>query len=354
MNAAELWKKVVARDPASDGAFVYAVRTTRIYCRPSCASRRPLRANVEFFGSSDDAERAGFRACRRCGGRRDGAWSAQELVTRACRRLDASLEGERPTLDRLAEECGVGPHRLHRAFRSVLGISPRDYLAAKRAGRLKALLRDDASVASALYGAGYGSSSRLYERSDDELGMTPAVYRHGGQGMDIHYTVVRSALGWLLVGATDKGVCSVKLGDTAKGLEEDLKREYPKASIERDLGKESPAVTSLVEFIAGKAAPPKLPIDVEGTAFQRRVWKALQRIPFGATRSYGDVAKSVGQPKAARAVALACASNHVALIVPCHRVVQGNGALGGYHWGVARKKKLVALEQAMKGKSSRA
>lgn len=348
MNVAELWNKVVARDSSADGRFVYAVRTTGVYCRPSCASRRPLRANVQFFAAPPDAERAGYRACRRCGGRQQTGLPVERLVADACRRLDAAVDHGGLTLGQLSAELGVGPYRLHRAFRSALGISPHDYSDAKRAGRLKVLLRGDESVTSALYEAGYGSSSRLYERSNDELGMTPAVYRHGGRGMEIHYAVVRSALGWLLVGATDKGVCSVKLGDTAKALEEDLKSEYPKAAIERDLGKESPAVTSLIEFLAGKALPPKLPIDVEGTAFQRRVWNALRRIPIGATRSYGDVAKALGQPKATRAVALACGANHVALIVPCHRVVQGNGELGGYHWGVARKKKLVALEQGMK------
>ena len=214
-----------------------------------------------------------------------------------------------------------------------------------RAGRLKALLRDNQPVTSALYEAGYGSSSRLYERTDAELGMTPDAYRRGGRGMHIHYVVVRSALGYLLVGATERGICSIKMGDAARGLAEDLRREYPKATISADLGKLSPAVTALLEFVAGQRPPADLPLDVQGTAFQRRVWAALQRIPLGQTKSYGDVAKGLGEPGAARAVARACASNHAALLIPCHRVVPGSGATGGYHWGTARKERLLAIER---------
>jgi len=270
-----------------------------------------------------------------------------EMVGRACALVQSVTEGRAPTLGRLAHMLGVSPFQLHRAFRATLDISPKQYAEALRSGRLKSLLRNNQPVTSALYEAGYGSSSRLYERADAELGMTPDAYRRGGEGMDIHYIVVRSALGYLLVAATERGVCSIKLGDAARGLEDDLRREYPKATIERDLGRLSPAVTALLEFVAGQRPPAGLPLDVQGTAFQRRVWKHLQRIPMGKTRSYGEVARAIGQPGAARAVARACASNHAALVIPCHRVVQGDGTPGGYHWGASRKSRLLAIEQAL-------
>jgi AraC family transcriptional regulator of adaptative response/methylated-DNA-[protein]-cysteine methyltransferase len=274
------------------------------------------------------------------------------LVGRACTLVQSSGEGTGPSLADLARCLGVSPFQLHRAFRATLDISPKQYAEALRAGRLKALLRDNQPVTAALYEAGYGSSSRLYERADAELGMTPDAYRRGGSGMHIHYIVVRSALGQLLVAATERGVCSIKLGDKARELETDLRREYPKAVIDRDLGRLSPAVTSLLEFLSGQQPPAGLPLDVQGTAFERRVWRYLQRIPIGGTRSYGDVARAIGQPDAARAVARACAANHAALVIPCHRVVQANGAVGGYHWGASRKERLLAIEQGLTAGSS--
>jgi AraC family transcriptional regulator of adaptative response/methylated-DNA-[protein]-cysteine methyltransferase len=345
MNAGTLWRKVLARDRRWDGRFVYAVDTTGIYCRPSCPSRRPSRRHVRFFADTAEAERAGFRPCRRCGGRPAGR--AASLLRQACARLEEVPPDGRLRFVSLARELGISPFQLSRLFRSTLGIAPRDYAEARRLGRLKALLKRDTPVTSALYEAGYGSSSRLYERADAELGMTPGVYRRGGAGMRIRYTVVRSALGWLLVGATERGVCSVKLGDAARPLEEDLRREYPNATIHADLGRLSPAVTSLLEVASGRLVSPGLPIDVQGTAFQRRVWNCLRRIPPGATRSYGEVAKTIGQPGSARAVARACGANHVALLIPCHRVVQADGGLGGYHWGPERKRRLVSAEQAL-------
>jgi AraC family transcriptional regulator of adaptative response/methylated-DNA-[protein]-cysteine methyltransferase len=281
--------------------------------------------------------------------------ATSELVGRACAIVGASADGRPPSLAGLARRLGVSPFQLHRAFRATLDISPKQYAEALRAGRLKTLLRDNLPVTAALYEAGYGSSSRLYERSDAELGMTPDAYRRGGPGMHIHYTVVRSALGQLLVAATERGVCSVKLGDTVRDLEADLRREYPSATIDRDLGRLSPAVTSLLDFLAGQRPPESLPLDVQGTAFERRVWRYLQRIPIGRTRSYGDVARAIGQPRAARAVARACAANHAALVIPCHRVVQASGAPGGYHWGEGRKQRLLAIEQGLigAGKASR-
>jgi AraC family transcriptional regulator, regulatory protein of adaptative response / methylated-DNA-[protein]-cysteine methyltransferase len=340
-----MWQRVLDRDAGADGRFVYAVASTGIYCRPSCSSRRPLRRHVSFFDRPSEAEQAGFRACQRCGGRPAGA-STADLVRRGCR-LVADASPDLPTLTDLARGLHVSPSQLHRAFRVVLGISPRQFADALRAGRLKALLKDNQPVTAALYEAGYGSSSRLYERTDAELGMTPDAYRRGGLGMHIHYVVVRSALGYLLVGATERGICSIKLGDAAKPLEEDLRREYPAATVSRDLGKLSPAVLALVEFVAGQRPPAELPLDVQGTAFQRRVWTFLQRIPIGQTKSYGEIAGAIGHPGSARAVAQACASNHAALLIPCHRVVPGTGETGGYHWGSVRKERLLAIERKL-------
>jgi AraC family transcriptional regulator, regulatory protein of adaptative response / methylated-DNA-[protein]-cysteine methyltransferase len=340
MHSDERWDRVLERDAASDGRFVYAVRSTGIYCRPSCPSRRPLRRHVVFFDDGVSAERAGFRPCRRCHGAPRRDWTA--LVRRSCEMLaeDTSL-----TLAEASARLGVGPFQLQRHFKEALGISPREFAATRRAGRLKALLRKQHPVTSALYEAGYGSSSRLYENADAELGMTPATYRRGGATMHIHYTTVPTPLGRLLVAATERGVCSIKLGDAAGPLAEDLRREYPRATIDADLGRLSPAVTELQEYLAGERARIGLPLDVQGTAFQRRVWNHLRKIPFGRTRSYGEIARGIGQPGAARAVARACAANHAALVIPCHRVVQGDGAAGGYHWGVERKRRLLAMEQ---------
>jgi AraC family transcriptional regulator, regulatory protein of adaptative response / methylated-DNA-[protein]-cysteine methyltransferase len=347
VNSETLWQHVVARDPGWDGRFVYGVTSTRVYCRPSCSSRRPLQRHVEFFRDPAAAEQAGFRACKRCGGRPPASTPGRTLVARACGLLAQAPPGRAPSLPQMALRLGVSQSQLHRAFSGALGITPRQYLEALRTGRLKALLRENQPVTAALYGAGYGSSSRLYERANAELGMTPDAYRQGGRHMHIHYTVVRSALGYLLVGATDRGVCSIKLGDAARPLEEDLQREYPQATIDRDLGRMSPAVTALVEFVAGERPPVELPLDVQGTAFQRRVWASLQRIPLGQTKSYGEVARSIGRPGSARAVARACASNHAALLIPCHRVVAGTGASGGYHWGPERKERLLAIERGL-------
>lgn len=342
-----MWQQVLERDVRADGRFVYAVESTRIYCRPSCSSRRPLRRHVRFFSQPADAEREGYRACARCGGRPGSARNPASLVSMACRLVASAPSDALPSLSGLSQRLGVSPSQLHRAFRDTVGITPKQYADALRAGRLKTLLRDNQPVTTALYEAGYGSSSRLYERTDKELGMTPDAYRRGGHGMHIHYIVVRSALGWLLVGATERGICSIKLGDASRELEEDLRREYPNATIARDLGKLSPAVTALVEFAAGQRPPADLPLDVQGTAFQRRVWAQLRKIPLGATRSYGEIAQAIGQPGSARAVARACASNHAALVIPCHRVVAGSGATGGYHWGPARKQRLLEIERGL-------
>lgn len=338
-----LWRQVMDRDRDADGRFVFAVRSTGIYCRPSCPSRRPRRTQVVFFPAPTAAERAGFRPCRRC--RPDRAASdVVEKVRRVCAWMAANPHVP-PTLARLGRLVETSPFHLQRMFQRVLGVSPREYAEARRTERLKARLRTGARVAAALYDAGYGASSRLYERAGAELGMTPGTYRRGGRGMVIHYVVVGSSLGRLLVGATDRGVCSVKLGDRDQALEADLRKEYPAAALVAGADSRSPWVAALVAYLDGTRQRPDVPTDVAGTAFQRRVWRYLQRIPPGQTRSYGQVARALGQPAAARAVARACATNPVALVFPCHRVVPVAGGTGGYRWGAGRKEALLELER---------
>lgn len=338
------WAAVLERDARFDGRFVYAVESTGVYCRPTCPSRRPRRTNVRFFAVPGEAERAGFRACRRC---RPGEASRQaEAVQRACGYLESHLD-EAPTLNDLAREVGMSPWHLHRTFKAALGLSPREYAARLRAGRFKDEVRGGESVAGATYGAGYGSSSRLYEKAGENLGMTPGTYRRGGRGMSIRYTVADSPFGRLLVGVTDKGICAVSVGDGDGPLEAELRREYPNAGIERDDAALRPwldAVLPALDGVDSGSGANELPLDLQATAFQWRVWRALQEIPRGETRSYGEVAAALGRPGAARAVAQACASNRVALVVPCHRVVRGDGDPGGYRWGAERKRRILARE----------
>jgi AraC family transcriptional regulator of adaptative response/methylated-DNA-[protein]-cysteine methyltransferase len=331
------WRAVLAHDRRFDGAFVYAVRSTGIYCRPSCASRRPRRPQVTFFPIPEAAERAGFRACRRCHPADANAGDpAVALVREACRALDA---GERPN-------GGSAQRRLVRAFKRVLGITPKQYADARRVARFKRELKRRKQVSPALYEAGYGSTSRVYERTHEQLGMTPATYARGGVGVDIVFVTVPTSLGRLLVAATDRGVCRVMLGDSAAALEADLRREFDAADVRQEKGgKLEGFVDAILSYLEGREPHLDLPLDIRATAFQRRVWQELRRIPFGATRTYTEVAKSIGQPEARRAVARACATNPVALIVPCHRVIRENGDLGGYRWGIERKRALLQREK---------
>ncbi|HYU33165.1 MAG TPA: bifunctional DNA-binding transcriptional regulator/O6-methylguanine-DNA methyltransferase Ada [Thermoanaerobaculia bacterium] len=346
IDEASAWDAVMGRDSRRDGQFVYAVATTGVYCRPSCPSRRPRRASVRFFTTPEDAERAGFRACRRCHPR-DGAAPEARLVERACAWLEAHLD-EPVTLETLGEAVGVSPWHLQRTFKRLTGVSPKEMVRARRMERLKERLQQGDDVAAATYEAGFGSGSRVYERSDARLGMTPATYRRGGTGMRIRFATAASPLGRLLVAVTERGVCAVALGDTDEELAAALRHEYPKAVIERaepgaaDLGARIEAVLG---FLAGTSPHLALPLDVQATAFQERVWKALQEIPAGETRTYGEIAAALGQPQAARAVARACATNPVALAIPCHRVVSGSGATGGYRWGAERKSRILAGER---------
>jgi AraC family transcriptional regulator, regulatory protein of adaptative response / methylated-DNA-[protein]-cysteine methyltransferase len=349
------WQAVLARDAGADGAFVYAVRSTGIYCRPSCPSRRPGREQVRFFSMPEAAERAGYRACRRCLPRETPAQDPRvEMVQRACRCIDAHPE-DPPTLADLGAQLGVSPHHLQRTFKHLVGITPHQYAAARRLGRLKAQLKEGQDVTNALYEAGYSSSSRLYERAADQLGMTPATYRRGGQGMRIRYTIVDGpALGKadsdrLLVAATERGLCFVSLGDSETALAAALSHEYPAAEISRDASDLTPWVNALVSHIGGRQPHLDLPLDVQATAFQRQVWEALRAIPYGSTRSYSEIARAIGHPAAARAVGHACATNPVAVVIPCHRAVREDGTLGGYRWGLERKRALLAQEKGSPG-----
>ena len=346
MSDENYWQAVVARDRQQDGAFVYGVRSTRVYCRPSCPSRRPNREQVVFFRLPEAAEQAGFRACLRCHpGDAEIREPHLELVRRACRYIEENLDGQ-VTLSALGDEIGLSPYHLQRLFKRVMGITPRQYADACRLDHFKGRLREGDSVTNALYDAGYGSSSRLYERAPAQLGMTPATYRRGGEQMHIGYTVVDCPLGRLLVAATERGVCAVSLGDSDAALEERLRGEYPAADIYSEAGGLNEWVRQLLEYMDGHRPNLDLPLDVQATAFQWRVWEALRTIPYGTTRSYSQVAAQLGQPSATRAVARACATNHVAMVIPCHRVVAADGGLGGYKWGVERKRALLEREQA--------
>jgi len=340
----DYWSAVLARDSGCDGAFVYAVRSTGIYCRPSCPSRRPQLRQVEFFIFPEAAEQAGFRACRRCQPQKTTHNPQIEMVRRVCRYIEANLDG-RLTLEEVSRQVNLNQHHLQRTFKRITGITPRQYTDARRLDRLKAQLREGQAVTSAIYEAGYGSSSRLYERASAQLGMTPATYRRRGEGMQINYTVVNCALGRLLVAATDRGICAVSLGDSDAALAAELLNEYPAAKIHRGSDGLAQWVKQLVNYLDGQSADFNLPLDVQATAFQWRVWEELRRIPRGETRSYSEIARAVGQPTAARAVARACASNRVAVVIPCHRVVRENGELGGYKWDVKRKRALLEQER---------
>jgi AraC family transcriptional regulator of adaptative response/methylated-DNA-[protein]-cysteine methyltransferase len=346
------WQAVADRDRRADGAFVYAVTSTGIYCRPSCASRRPDPARVRFGGDAHAARRAGFRACKRC--RPDAAQEMDpwpDKIRRACAYL-ATVDGHLP-LDRLAKYVGGSPYHLQRRFKALVGVSPREFADACRLRKAKARLRRGADATTAAYEAGYGSASRFYERLARALGMQPGTYRKGGAGMRIQYTVVDSPFGTLLVAATLRGVCSVAMGASAAELERALAAEYPAALIEREDGALQGWTEQVLAHLSGRLPRIDLPLDVRATAFQWQVWTALGSIPRGETRSYADIAAAVGRPRAVRAVARACASNPVALAIPCHRVVPAAGGVGGYRWGSERKQALLASEAATTRKQER-
>ncbi|HEX8474652.1 MAG TPA: bifunctional DNA-binding transcriptional regulator/O6-methylguanine-DNA methyltransferase Ada [Pyrinomonadaceae bacterium] len=339
------WQAVETKDARFDGIFFYGVASTGIYCRPSCPSRRPRREKVGFYASAEAAETGGFRPCLRCRPREEATRNPHvEMVLRVCRSIEAQADAA-PSLEALGAELGVSPYHIQRTFKNVTGITPRQYAAAHRLRLFKSSIKDGGELTAAMYDAGYGSSSRLYEHAPAQLGMTPATYRRGGKGMSINYTIVECGLGLLLVAATARGMCAVNFGETRESLEAALAAEYPSAELRRDGADLKECVVALLRHLDGSEPHLQLPLDVQATAFQLRVWEELRRIPYGATRSYKEVAAAIGQPTATRAVARACATNPVALVNPCHRVVREGGDPGGYRWGIERKQKLLEQEQ---------
>lgn len=346
------WAAVSNRDASADDAFVYAVRTTGIYCRPTCPSRRPRRENAEFHADAAAAERAGYRPCRRCHPQEGSlAQRNAERIARTCRLIEAA--DDLPSLDELAQAAGLSRFHFHRVFKSVTGLTPKAYAVACRADRVRQTMTQRETVTEAMYEAGFNSSGRFYAGADRMLGMTPKRYRAGGQGAEIRFALAECSLGALLVAASDKGICAISLGDDPEALLRELEDRFPTASL-------TPGDTAFDEWVAtvaGFVEAPKgsldLPLDVRGTAFQRRVWHALTEIPIGTTLSYAELATRIGSPRAVRAVARACATNTLALAVPCHRVIRSDGALSGYRWGVERKRTLLEREAALAGAARR-
>lgn len=348
------WKAIECRDSSQDGVFFYGVITTGIYCKPSCASRRPLRKNVRFYATSDAAEQDGLRACNRCHPNKVAADAAvaavQKFVAELRQRPNDTLR-----LKEMAASAGLSPFHFHRVFKRVVGITPKKYMDGLRMTALKRELKGGADVAGSVYASGFGSSSRVYEKSNAQLGMTPAQYRAGGKGVVVTYASVPSPLGLMMLGATDRGLCFLHFGETHSSLLAVLRREYPRAALE-PMVKPYPLefqrwIGALDEYMQGTSTSLNLPVDVRATAFQLRVWNYLQSIPYGEVQSYSEIATRLGTPKAVRAVANACAANHVALLIPCHRVIRQSGELGGYRWGLARKRSLLDLE-SNRGKAS--
>ena len=339
---ADRWAAIVHRDTRADGVFYYSVRTTGVYCRPSCASKLARRENVQFHPSTTDAESRGFRPCKRC---RPSEPSLQarraEAVARACKLIE---EEESPDFEAIARHIGMSRFHFGRVFRSITGLSPKAYALAHRASRVRDQLKKSASVTDAIYESGFNSNGRFYATSDRMLGMTPSDFREGGPNTDIRFAVGETSLGSLLVAASEKGVCAILFGEDPRALAENLQERFPKARLKGGDRSFEQWVAKVVGFVEAPRLGLDLPLDIRGTVFQRRVWKALQEIPIGSTLSYSDVARKVGAPRSARAVAQACAANLLAVAIPCHRVVRNDGGLSGYRWGVERKKALLDRE----------
>ncbi|MBO0752286.1 MAG: bifunctional DNA-binding transcriptional regulator/O6-methylguanine-DNA methyltransferase Ada [Bradyrhizobiaceae bacterium] len=338
------WQAVLSRNAAADGSFVYAVKTTGVYCRPSCPSRAPKRGNVTFYDTAADAEAAGYRACRRC--KPDGrslAEATADAVAKACRLIENAQA--MPKLEELAASAGLSPFHFHRQFKAVTGLTPRAYGAAERAKRIRAELADGkSSVTSAIYGAGFGSNSRFYEKSDQVLGMTPSAFRQGGKDAEIRFAVGECSLGAILVALSGKGICAISLGNDPEVLVRELEDRFPNARLIGGDHDFEQLVARVVGFVDEPRIGLDLPLDLRGSAFQERVWQALREVPAGETVSYAEIARRIGEPTAVRAVAQACAANKIAVAIPCHRVVRKDGALSGYRWGIERKRTLLEKE----------
>jgi AraC family transcriptional regulator, regulatory protein of adaptative response / methylated-DNA-[protein]-cysteine methyltransferase len=335
---------VAERDSSFDGKFVYAVKSTKVYCRPSCPSRKPKAENLELFNLPELARQAGYRPCKRC--HPDNAKIVDPQLGKIqaiCHYIEHHVEAI--SLENLSKAFSLSPSHLQKTFTNIVGVSPQAYAEAHRIAKIKAALQQGDDISGAVYEAGYGSASRLYSKAKDELGMTPKTYKEKGKDTLIAYTVTDSLLGKLLVAATEKGICAVRLGDTEQELVGTLGQEFSNADLRRDDEQLTNYLKAILDNLEGKLPHLDLPLDVKATAFQKRVWQALQKIPYGETRSYSEVAKAIGQPKAVRAVATACASNSVGIVIPCHRVIGANGALSGYRWGIERKKKLLERER---------
>ena len=337
------WTSVATRDKAADGTFYYSVKTTGVYCRPSCAARLARPENVLFFETTDEAEAAGFRACKRC--KPKGLSLSQEnaaTMERVCRLIERS--DEPLSLEKLAKFAGMSVFHLHRTFKAVTGMTPSAYGKARRAKLVRKSLGKNHSVTDAIYDAGFNSNSRFYESSNELLGMTPTSFRDGGANTRIHFAIAECSLGAILVAKSDRGVCAVLLGDDPLKLVRELEDQFPKADLIGNEGGYEELVAKVIGLIEKPTVGHELPLDIRGTAFQQRVWKALQQIPMGSTVSYADIARMIGMPKAVRAVAQACAANHIAVAIPCHRVIKNDGGLSGYRWGVERKRTLLERE----------
>jgi AraC family transcriptional regulator of adaptative response/methylated-DNA-[protein]-cysteine methyltransferase len=337
------WRALVDRDRQADGAFVYGVMTTGVYCRPDCASRRPNRENVRFFDTCEQAEQAGFRPCKRCDPRSPDRHAAhREAIVRACQLIEEAEDT--PKLADLAAAVGLSPSYLHRLFKRIVGVTPKQYAMERRLSRVRDTLQASATVTEAIYEAGYASSSRFYENASVTLGMKPSDYSHGGPGARIRFAVARCHLGWALAAATEVGICAIDLGDTSETLAARLRARFPGAELVDDDPAFGEWMARVLAFLDAPHGGLDLPLDIQGTAFQRRVWLALREIAPGSTASYGQVAARIGNPKAARAVAQACAANPIAVAIPCHRVLRSDGRLGGYRWGSERKRALLKRE----------
>jgi len=342
-SIAENWKAVVERDEAKDGLFVFAVRSTGIYCKPSCPARHPNIEQVVFFSQPDEAERSGFRACKRCRPRDARPSARAALIQRTCRYIEANLD-EKLTLENLSRQAGLSPFHFQRTFKRLLGISPRQYVEARRLEKVKRSLTNGETVTNSVYNAGFTSKSRLYEKTPPQFGVSPGIFRRGGEGLRIHYAIVDSRIGRVLLAATERGACAVCMGASDEAVEAALREDYYAAHIHRDDAGMRKWTEALLSYFDGHEFPRDLPLDVQATAFQWKVWKEIQSIPYGQTATYSNIANSLGEPRATRAVARACATNPVAIVIPCHRVIGKDGSLRGYAWGLKRKKTLLSLE----------